>query len=115
MVVDARAKLDFLDLDDLLLLTGLGRLLLLKKAELAVIEDLADRRVRGRDDLHEIKSGVLSQLQSVGELDDALVLPLLIDQLHFAHADLFVYPGPVLLRGGRGFHWTANGVISSSE
>ena len=48
VVVDVRAELDLLDLDDLLVLAGLGRLLLLVELVFAVIQDLADRRARIR-------------------------------------------------------------------
>ena len=45
VIVDHRAHLDLLDLDDLLLLAGLGGLLLFLIFEFAVVEDLADRRL----------------------------------------------------------------------
>ena len=48
MLVDAGAKLHLLDDDDLLLFLGLGLLFLLLEDVLAVIHDLADRRVCGR-------------------------------------------------------------------
>ena len=44
--VDAGAKLDFLDLDDLLLLARLSRLLLLGETKAAVIENFTDWRGR---------------------------------------------------------------------
>ncbi len=71
VVVDAGTELDLLDLDDLLLLAGLGGLLLLVEVELAVIEDLADRRIGVRGDLDEIESGVFGQLERVREGDNA--------------------------------------------
>ena len=57
VIVDAGAKLDFLDLDGLLLLARLGVLLLLKEAEFAVIEDFADRRSRVRRDFDQVETG----------------------------------------------------------
>jgi len=44
VVVDHRAELDLLDLDDLLFLAGFSLLFLLLESVLAVIQDLADRR-----------------------------------------------------------------------
>ena len=64
MVVDAGAQLDFLDLDDLLLLAGLGGLLLLVEAEFAVIEDLADRRIGVGHDLDQIETIFLGEAQA---------------------------------------------------
>jgi hypothetical protein len=45
VIVDAGAHLDLFDLDDLLMLAGLGGLLLLLIFVFAEIEDLADRRL----------------------------------------------------------------------
>jgi len=44
VVVDHRPEFDFLDLDDLLFLAGLGLLLLFLVLVLAEVEDLDDRR-----------------------------------------------------------------------
>jgi hypothetical protein len=55
VVINVRANLDFLDLDDLLLLAGLVGLLLLLVLELAVVCDLADRRNGVRADLEQIE------------------------------------------------------------
>ena len=59
VVVDARAHLDLLDLDHPLLLAGGVGLLLRLVLELAVVEDLADRRGRGRRDLDQVEAGFL--------------------------------------------------------
>jgi hypothetical protein len=110
VIVDARAQLDFLDLDGLLLLARLGGLLLLQEAELAVIEDFADRGRRVRRDLHEIEARVLRNPQGVEEGHDAPVLPRIIDQLHFADtANISVGARAFFLRHRQGSHWTTNG------
>jgi hypothetical protein len=56
VVVDGRAHLDLLDLDDLLLLAGFVGFFLLLVFELAVIEQLADRRLVVRRDLDQIEA-----------------------------------------------------------
>jgi hypothetical protein len=58
VVVDHRAEFDFLDLDDLLFLAGLGLLLLLLEPVFAVIQDLADRRDRVGRNLDQIETGL---------------------------------------------------------
>ena len=70
MVVDARAELDLLDLDDLLPLALLGGFLLLEKAEFAEVENFADRRLGVGNDLDEIEPGFLGKSLRVGEIDD---------------------------------------------
>jgi len=61
--VDIRAKLDFLDFDDLLLLARFGLLFLFLETVLAVIEDLADRRIGGRRDFDQVETGFLGGFQ----------------------------------------------------
>ena len=75
VVVDAGPELDLLDLDGLLLLARLGRLLLLEEAEPAVIEDLADRGDRVRGDLDEVEAGVLGELQGIEKGTTPLFCP----------------------------------------
>ena len=60
MVVDAGPQLDFLDLDDFLLLSGLVFLFLGLEFELAEIQDLADRRIGVGGDLDEVQAGFLA-------------------------------------------------------
>src|SRR5216683_1029467 len=61
----ARAELDLLDLDDLLLLARLVAALLLLVFELAEIEDLDHRRVGVGSDLDEIETGLQGALQGL--------------------------------------------------
>ncbi len=74
MVVDAGAKLDLLDLDDLLLLAGFGGFLLLKEAELPIVENLADRRIGGGNDLDEVEACVVGYLLGFQRIDDSSIL-----------------------------------------
>jgi hypothetical protein len=109
--VDAGAHLDFLDLDGLLLLARLGRLLLRLELVLAVIEDLDDGRTRVWGDLYKIEPGVLCQLPRFLDLDDPAVLAVMVDQLNLGDSDLVVDPGPFL--DGRGStKRSANGQFS---
>ena len=56
VLVDFRPELDFLDLDDLLVLLRFARALLLLALVLAEIHDAADRRNGGRRDLDQVES-----------------------------------------------------------
>src|SRR5439155_715237 len=69
--VGARSELDFLDLDLLLLELRFVRLLLLAVAELAVIHQLADRRIGERRDLHQVHVFLLCHPQGLGDGLDA--------------------------------------------
>jgi len=102
VVVDHGSEFDFLDLDHLLALTGLGRLLLLLILELAVIEQLADRRRRIGGDLDKIEPGLLGYDDRFRDRDGAFVGSVLVDQMNFASANLLVDARAVLLDGGRG-------------
>src|ERR1700677_3701822 len=65
VVVDPRPQLDLLDLDYLLTLARFGGLLLLEKAILPEIEDLADRRGGVGDDFDQIERGLVGELLGV--------------------------------------------------
>ena len=69
--IDARAHLDFLDVDGLLFFARLGGLLLLLVLELAVVEDLAYRRVGVRRYLDQIEADVVSHHLGFLRRDDA--------------------------------------------
>jgi hypothetical protein len=45
-------------------------------------------------------------------LDDAAIMAFGIDQLNFTGADFTINARPLFLRGRRGFHGTANGMVS---
>ena len=108
------AGLDLLDLDDLLLLAGLGGLLLLLELELPVVEDLAHRRLGIGRDLDEVEIGLFGHHHRLADRHDADILAGGIDQAHFARVNAVVDPVSFfLLRGGGsaayrrppGWHW----------
>ncbi len=98
VAVDVGPELDLLDLDHLLTLARLGLLLLFLEPELAVVEDLADRRIGVRRDLDQVQPDFLGGLQSRGGGHDALLLSVLIDQQDAQRADVFVHAWAVLGR-----------------
>src|SRR6266536_5901561 len=109
VIVDHRPELDLLDLDDLLLFARLGGLLLLLVLEFAVVEDFADRGGLVGDDLDEVQPRFGGDGERVADLNGAVVLAWLSDQLHLANANLIVDARAVLLNGQRGFHRATNG------
>ncbi|MNS97836.1 hypothetical protein D3C72_1321850 [compost metagenome] len=89
-IIRTGPELDFLDLDDLLLQLGLVGALGFLVLELPVIHDPGDGRSRVGGDLHQVQVLVLSQPQSVHELDDAELLVINPYQAQFRRADLTV-------------------------
>jgi hypothetical protein len=91
--VDLRTELHLLDdRVDLLLavLTGLdGRLVL----ELAVVHELADRRLAVRGHLDQVEVRLDSQSQGVLDADDADLFAVGADESYFRNADPIVDPG----------------------
>src|SRR5271163_1382494 len=108
VIVDARPQLDLFDLDDLLTLTLLGRLLLLEEAEFAEIENFADRRARVGDDLHEIQRGVFRQLDGIREIRHAAIVALGVYELDLDGANIAINPRAAFLRRRDGLHGTTN-------
>ena len=90
MGVDVRAHLDLLDLDDLLVLARLGRLLLVGVFQLAEVEDLGDRRIGVRGNLDEIETGFFSEQQCLVDGDVAAVPAVGVDQLDAGNTDVAV-------------------------
>jgi hypothetical protein len=111
MRVDVRAHLDLLDLDDLLVATRLGGLLLVGVFQLAEIEDLDDRRLGVGGDFDEVEAGFLSQGESIVDRYNAPVLSAVVDELNLGNPDVLVRTRPVLA-GRRGLEWSANGAVS---
>jgi hypothetical protein len=109
VIVDAGTQLDFLDLDDLLTLARLRRLLLLEEAVFPEIEDLADGRRRIRDDLDEIEAGFLRLALGVREIDDAVILALGVDELNLHSAYVAIDARASFLRRRSCLHGTTNG------
>jgi hypothetical protein len=88
--IDLRAELDLLD-DGLCLvlarLPGLQRRLIL---ELAEVHELADRRPRGRGDLHEVEVRLLGQPERIVDRDYPDLLAGRADKTYFGYADALV-------------------------
>jgi len=63
--VDVRTHLDLLDLDDLLMLAGFGRLLLVGVFQLAEVENLDDRRLCVGGYLDEVEACLFGGQQSI--------------------------------------------------
>src|SRR5664280_231712 len=91
-LVGARAELDFLDFDDLLLRLGLGRTLLFLVLELAVVHQPADRRIGLSDDLDEIDVLLAGEPQGFGDRDDAQRFVLRSVEPDFRGQDFPVQP-----------------------
>jgi hypothetical protein len=98
MRVDIRAKLDFLDLDGLLLLTRLRSLLLGHELIFPEIHDLADWDFAIHRDLNEIQTGFLGSGQRVALGDGSMVFPSLVDELDIAGNNSFINARPFLSR-----------------
>jgi hypothetical protein len=110
MDVDVRPHLDFLDLDRLLLLAGLGSLLLGLVLVPAIVEQLGDGRDGIGRDLDEVQTGLLGELKGAVDRDGAVVDTLRVDQLDFGDTNLFVDARAILGDGRRGSVGSANGV-----
>ena len=80
VIIDVRAHLDFLDVDCLLLLARLVRLLLRNVFELAVIQNLADRRIGVRRYFDQIHPRLVGPVKALGERHDADHFPIFIDK-----------------------------------
>src|SRR5690606_29282775 len=89
-VIGGGAKLQFLDLDQLLLLLGRLGLLLLFELELAVIHDPANRRLGVGLDLDQVESRIHGHLQRFVALQHANVLAFGVDYAHPRNTDLGV-------------------------
>jgi hypothetical protein len=91
--VGLRADLDFLELDDGLLLSGFLLLFLLLILEFPEIHDAADRRLGAGRHLHQVKAPLLGHAQGLGGGDDAHLLAVVRDDPHLAGANPVVAPG----------------------
>ncbi len=100
VIVDGRAHLDLLDLDDLLLLAGFVGLLLLLVFVFAVVEQFADRRLVVGGDLDQIEAFLFRDGAGFVGADLAIFVPVVADQKHGAGGDLFIDARAIL--GGRG-------------
>src|SRR5258708_31359767 len=113
VLIDAGAQLDLLDLDDLLLLARLVLLFLLLVFVLAVIEDLADRRIGARRDLDEVEAGLIGHGECVVPADYPHHASLLIDEADAWYGDFFI--DARTLAGRREIHWWPGYLPSPSK
>ena len=90
VLVDGDRELDFLDDDDLLLLTCGAVTLVFLVEVLAVVLDLADGRDGVRRDLDEIERLFASHLQGFKGSHDAKLFAVFVDHADFACTDTFV-------------------------
>ena len=90
MRVDIRAKLDFLDLDGLLLFAGFRSLLLGLEFIFSEIHDLADRDFGIYRDFHKIETGFLGPGKRVALGNGPMVLSGLVDELNIAGYYCFI-------------------------
>ena len=88
--VDGAGKLNFLDLDDLLILAGFFILLDALKAVFAVIHDAAYRRFCVRRNHDEVEIFLICHVLRCGKLDDTDLLTVRSDQADFISADLLI-------------------------
>jgi hypothetical protein len=109
VIIDHRAELDLLDLDDLLLLAGFGLLFLLLEPVLAVVQDFANRRYGVRRNLDQVETGLGGLRQGVCDLNGSKVGTVRADQMNLFDANVLVGARAVLLDGGLRSLWAANG------
>jgi hypothetical protein len=98
VIVDGRAHLDLLDLDDLLFLAGLGSLLLLLVFVLAVVHQLADGRLGVGRDFDDVESFFLAQCERLIQADLAILMAIVADQEDGFGIDLVVDARAILGR-----------------
>ena len=90
MRIDLRTELLLLDDRLLLVLPGLAGLLILLVLKLAVVHDLAHRRLRAGSHFDKIEVCFVSQLAGVVRTDNANLLAGGTDEANFGNADAFI-------------------------
>ncbi len=80
VMIDVRAHLDFLNLDDFLFPAGFVSLFLRLEFELAIVEYLADRGFSLGGYLHQVETDTFGTVQRIVEADNPNVLSGLINQ-----------------------------------
>jgi hypothetical protein len=96
MDVDGRAHLDLLDLDDLLLLAGLGGLFLLFVFVFALVHELDDGGFRFGRNLDQVEAFFFGYCAGFIDADRTVFVAVVSDQKDCAREDIFIYAGPVL-------------------
>ena len=90
VLLDVGAKLDLLDVDRLLLLARFALLFLRFVFHLAVVEDLADRRIDVSRDLDKIQACVGCFADRIPYRDDAELIAILVDEANLCRLDILV-------------------------
>jgi hypothetical protein len=90
VIVDGRAHLDLFDLNDLLLLAGLGGLLLLFVLVFSEVHQLADGWLVVWRYLHDVETFFLGQGASLVDADLAILVAVFPDQKDGTSGDLFI-------------------------
>ncbi len=90
VIVHINAELHFLDRDRLLVLLGLALLLLLLVQEFPVIHDAANRRLRCRGNLYQVKVTFAGHLERFERRQDADLFALIINHANFACPDALI-------------------------
>jgi hypothetical protein len=96
VLVDFRAKFDFFDVDDLLMLSRLASPLLLLILVFAEIHDPADRRDRRRRDLDEIQSLLLRDGECLRRRHDAELLAIIVYDPNLPNPNALVDPNTIV-------------------
>ena len=99
VLVDLRSELDFLDLDDVLMLLRFPGALLLLVLILAEVHDPADRRHGRRRDLDQVEPLLLGDGQRLRRRHDAELLAGIVDDTDFADTNAFVDARAIVAAG----------------
>ena len=90
VILDGRRQANFLDVDDLLILSNLALALGLLEAVLSVVHDLADGRLGRRCNLDQIQLPLLCQLERCAGEHDTQLFTVLIDHANLSIANLLI-------------------------
>jgi hypothetical protein len=100
MIVDTRAKFDFLDLDDLLLLLGFVLFLLFFVFIFSEIKDLANGRIGVGRDLDEIEAGIRRHIERFVARNDPHHVAAFVNEPKLVYCDFAIDPRAIAARGG---------------
>jgi glycosyltransferase involved in cell wall biosynthesis len=100
------------DFDDFLFLAGLGGFLLFLVFELAVVEDLADRRAGVWRDLYKVHACSNGAFKSVARIHDTNVIAFFINKPDFVDPDRVIGPRAGCRSFGLTAKWTTDGWLS---
>ncbi|CFX16749.1 protein of unknown function [Candidatus Filomicrobium marinum] len=109
VLINRRTHLDLLDLDGLLLFACFGGFFLLLELELAVVHDLADRRLSIRRNLNEIQAGVIGAILRLEAVYHPDIFSVLINQTDFSDPNGVVDFRACIFALGRCSVWAADG------